>query len=260
MNVQNTESSNCKGCKDVVRFKSDVEKRAEQRLCELLKNTEIQNNSLLENLGLFTERKALSHTIFMNDIYKKILDVPGIIVEFGVKYGRNLALLSNFRGMYEPYNHLRKIVGFDTFDGYKGVGEKDSKNNFLTNDMMNTTEKYEEELNEIMSCHEKLSPISHMKKFEIIKGNAQVTFKSYLEGHPETIVALVFLDINLYQPTKDVLILCKEKMIKGTTFVFQNFADKRASAEIQALDDIFGLKNLQIKKFQYKNYSYFSIN
>jgi hypothetical protein len=67
----------------------------------------------------------------MHDLYKKILDLQGIICEFGVFWGNNLALLETFRGMYEPYNYARKIVGFDTFAGFPHTHEKDGKSEIV---------------------------------------------------------------------------------------------------------------------------------
>ena len=39
-------------------------------------------------------------------------------MEFGVRWGQNLITLNNLRGIYEPFNHSRKIIGFDTFEGF----------------------------------------------------------------------------------------------------------------------------------------------
>ena len=55
-----------------------------------------------------------------NKVLKKIIDKAGIIIECGVHYGASLSILSNLRGIYEPYNFSRKIVGFDTFEGFVG--------------------------------------------------------------------------------------------------------------------------------------------
>lgn len=52
-------------------------------------------------------------------LYRMILDVPGTIMEFGVHRGRHLAALTALRGVYEPYNPHRRIVGFDTFTGFR---------------------------------------------------------------------------------------------------------------------------------------------
>ena len=48
----------------------------------------------------------------MVEIYRKILDVHGVIMEFGVRWGRNLALFESLRGIHEPFNHNRKIVQY----------------------------------------------------------------------------------------------------------------------------------------------------
>jgi len=61
----------------------------------------------------------------MHELYQNIINVHGNIVEFGTRWGTNLALFESFRGMYEPYNYTRKIVGFDTFEGFSGIDGKD---------------------------------------------------------------------------------------------------------------------------------------
>ena len=48
---------------------------------------------------------------FIPNMYKKIIDVNGVIMEFGVRWGQNLSLLAAVRAMFEPYNVKRKIIG-----------------------------------------------------------------------------------------------------------------------------------------------------
>lgn len=88
---------------------------------DLFKDSPILENELLSNLGLYTSRQTLSRILFMHEIYKKIINTHGVIMEFGVRWGQNLALFENFRGMYEPFNYNRKIIGFDTFNGFPSV-------------------------------------------------------------------------------------------------------------------------------------------
>jgi len=59
------------------------------------------------------------------DLYRRALDVHGVVMEFGVRWGSNLALFQSLRGIYEPYNYTRKIIGFDTFAGFPSVSEQD---------------------------------------------------------------------------------------------------------------------------------------
>jgi hypothetical protein len=54
---------------------------------DLFKNTPIPKEQLLNNLGLFINRQSLSRILIMNELYKKILNIHGIICEFGVYWG-----------------------------------------------------------------------------------------------------------------------------------------------------------------------------
>jgi len=59
--------------------------------------------------------------------------------------GELIWLFESFRGMYEPYNYTRKIVGFDTFD-FSGIDGKDGNSNIVSLESYSVTEKYEEYL------------------------------------------------------------------------------------------------------------------
>ena len=56
-----------------------------------------------------------------------------------------------------------------------------------------------------MELHEKETPLSHIKKCELYKGNAPEQLSQYLSENPETIVALAYFDMDVYKPTKECL-------------------------------------------------------
>ncbi len=209
----------------------------------------IPSNELLANLGLFVNRQTLSRFIFMNELYLKILPVNGIIVEFGTRWGQDLALFSSFRGMYEPFNYYRKIIGFDTFSGFPSVSNKDGIHQAVSPGAYNVTEDYESYLNAIMTYHEQESPINHIKKYEIIKGDATVTLEKYLKEHPETVIALAYFDFDLYGPTKKCLELIKSHITKGTVIGFDELNDPAFPGETLALKEVFGLDRYAIRRF-----------
>lgn len=97
---------------------SNSELTDRERFYALYEQCPIPKDQLLDNIGLFTRRQVLSRILMFNDMYKQIVNLQGIICEFGVHWGNSLALFESFRGMYEPYNYNRKIVGFDTFNGF----------------------------------------------------------------------------------------------------------------------------------------------
>ncbi|MEC1718876.1 hypothetical protein [Schinkia azotoformans] len=89
-------------------FASDSEKRNRTSFYELYKNNPLPEDEILNNLGLFINRQNLSRILLMHELYKKIIDVNGVVMEFGVRWGQNLCLFEIFRAIYEPYNYTRK--------------------------------------------------------------------------------------------------------------------------------------------------------
>ncbi len=63
---------------------SEREQTSRENFYNIFKNCPIPKNEILQNLGLFTNRQALSRVLFMHKLYKKIINVHGIIIEFGV--------------------------------------------------------------------------------------------------------------------------------------------------------------------------------
>ena len=63
--------------------------------------------------------------LYFDNLYQSIVNVPGVVMEFGVHWGSGISLLNNLRLLYEPYNFSRKIIGFDTFEGFVGVSDLD---------------------------------------------------------------------------------------------------------------------------------------
>lgn len=217
-----------------------------QLFLELLKNTPIPDDELLSNLGLYLNRQTLSRIFFMQELYQKIIDVHGVIMEFGVRWGQNLALFSSFRGMYEPYNYNRKIIGFDTFAGFPEVHSKDGGK--ITTGDYSVTDNYEEYLEKILKHHQSESPIAHMKKFEIIKGDATKTIHEYLQKHPETIVALAYFDFDIYLPTRECLVAIKDRMPKGSILAFDELNYPEMPGETLAFHEVFGIDKYAIKR------------
>ena len=171
-------------------YKNENEHKVDEKLIDLFNNCPIPQNQILENLGLFLNAKNFSRILFMHHIYDKIKNIQGVIMDFGTRWGNNMALFSIFRGMYEPFNRHRKIIGFDTFSGFPSINKKDGKSDLMEEGNVATTKKYEVYLNQIMSVQEQQNPISHIKKYEICKGDASEKLKDYIDNNPETIIAL----------------------------------------------------------------------
>jgi len=227
---------------------SEEEKDNRKKMVELFINSPIPSDEILSNTGLFLKRQELQKILFFNELYQKILDVHGIIIEFGTRWGQNLVTLANLRGIYEPYNYNRKIVGFDTFEGLKNVTDIDKINSNTKEGAFNVTSGYEAYLKKLMTIHENESPLNHIRKHEIIKGEASITLKQYLEHNPHTIVAFAYFDFDIYKPTRDCLKLLLDHITKGSIIGFDELNDPKFPGETLALNDILQLRKVAIKR------------
>lgn len=229
-----------------------------QKFQELYENCPIPVDEQLYNMGLFISRQNMMRILFIHELYQKILPVHGVVMEFGVRWGGNMALYESFRGIYEGYNYNRKIIGFDTFASFPSLDEKDGNHSL---DEMKLTENYEEYLEQILHYHETESPISQIKKYELVKGDVCETLPEYLEGHPETVIALAFCDLDIYEGTKAALTNIKDRMTKGGIIVLDEINHPDWPGETIALDETFGIKNIKLQHSKYSpTASYFVVD
>jgi hypothetical protein len=229
-------------------YKNDHEMQVDKDVLDLFRNCPIPEEQLLENLGLFFNAKNFSRILFMHHIYKQIIDVPGVVMDFGTRWGNNLALFSVFRGIYEPFNRHRKLIGFDTFTGFPSINNKDGDSKLMSKSNVACTKNYEEYLEKIMSLQEKQNPISHIKKYEIRAGDATKEIHKYLDENPETIVALAYFDFDIYEPTKECLNTILPRLVKGSILGFDELNDHDSPGETLALMETMGLNNINLKR------------
>jgi hypothetical protein len=233
---------------DAIVLSSSSEKEAQEQLTALLKSTPLPDDELLPNLGIYLTSKGLSRLLFFYQIYQKILYSHGIIVEFGVRWGQTLSTMAALRGIFEPFNRHRKIVGFDTIAGFKGISSKDGQLCQSKDGSFSVTPDYQSYLSKILTLQEALNPISHLKKYELVKGDAIKTVPRYFNAHPETIVSLAIFDFDIYKPTKVALEAVEPHLCKGSILVFDELCDDIFPGETLALDEILGLNKVRVQR------------
>ena len=127
---------------DIKQYSNRNEDTARDAMLQLVKDAPVPDDQLLSNLGLFLESKNLSRLLFMDYLYRQIVDVQGVVMEFGTRWGQNSALFAALRGIYEPFNRHRRIVAFDTFTGFPSIASKDGKSDLMQVGQLTTAKGY----------------------------------------------------------------------------------------------------------------------
>lgn len=190
-------------------------------------------------------RQSISRILYYNQLYQKIIGKAGCILEFGVQWGATLSQLISLRGIYEPYNHTRHIFGFDTFKGFVNSDKIKDGSNHEDGDYT-VAKDYELDLEKILKLHEQNCPLSHIQKFSLIKGDASITSKKWVDENPHAIVAMAIFDMDIYKPTRDALEAIKPKLAKGSVLVFDELNEPLWPGETEALNEVLKLNNLRL--------------
>jgi hypothetical protein len=227
---------------------SSGETEVSRRLGKLLADTPIAPEEVVNNLPLFLRRHQLTDLLSMDLLYREVLDVPGVIMEFGVRYGRHLGTFTALRGVYEPYNPLRRIVGFDTFTGFPDVAEVDRVGPTAYQGRFAVPDNYPEYLREVLEAHEVGEFFGHVTQRSIVvPGDVRETVPRYLAENPQTIIALAYFDLDLYEPTKAVLEAIRPHLTKGSIVAFDELDNPKWPGENVALRETLGLDHAPLR-------------
>lgn len=222
-----------------------------QKLYDLFKERPMADDELLVNLSLYMRSGPLSRLLFLNEIYQKIVHIPGIVCEFGVWWGQSLVLFENLRAVYEPYNYTRHVIGFDTFTGYPKPGADDKPSEIIAEGVYGVPEGYEAHLNALMEYHQQENVMGHIRKHELVKGDATQTAPKFFDERPEALVALAFFDMALYEPTKVCLEAIRSRLVPGSVIAFDELNNRDYPGETKAALEVLGLKDFTVQRSQF---------
>ncbi len=218
-----------------------------KKIVKLSKIYESENIFYLKsNVNRF--KKALFHY----EIYKKISNISGDILELGVFRGCSLVRFATFRDLFKT-NFNSKLYGFDDFGEFTPqFGKKDKI--FI--------KRWKEDLKRNSNSDrgislKELKSILKKKKFKninLIKGNIIQTLPKFL-NKKKIKISLLHLDLDLFEPTIFALEKLYNKVKKGGIILLDDY--KIASGVTKAVNKFKKEKKIEVKKIG--NLYYFQI-
>jgi len=251
---------------DTTRFSREITKQSKADLAQfeaMEKVFSIGSETLCDKIDAFPKyatRQSIAKFLTKYEIFKKIKNVNGSIVECGVLHGGGLMAWAKLSSILEPVNHTRRVIGFDTFEGFTSVSEKDTKtgNSIHFGEGRMEGSSYEE-LKKVIEMYDINRPLNHIPKVELVKGDILKTAPTFLETHPHFVVSLLYLDVVIYEPTKAALEVFLPRMVKGSIIAFDELNADVYPGETLAVDEVVGLKNLKIRRFEFDSYVSYAI-
>jgi len=207
----------------------------------------------LNNFPKYTTRQFLTTFFVKYELFKKILNIHGSIVECGVWLGGGLMTFAKLSTIFEPVNYTRKIIGFDTFSGFPGLSKEDKGRGKGREDARKggMSARSFSDLEKCIELYDLDRFVNHIPKVQLVKGNAKRTIPQYLKENPQTVVSLLYLDFDLFEPTKVALQNFLPRMPKGSIIAFDELNNEAWMGETEALLKTVAINNLKIERFDF---------
>jgi hypothetical protein len=211
------------------------------------------------NFTKYVPRQFLTRFLTRYEIFKQVLNVQGSVVECGVLFGRGVMTFAQLSAIFEPANHQRKVIGFDTFSGFPELHEADQGVSIPNRHPGGMAVDAYDDLNESIRLFDMNRHVGHIPMVQLVRGDVKDTIPQYLEENPHTVVSLLHLDIDLYEPTKIALESFLPRMPKGAVIVFDELNAKNWPGETTAVMETVGIQNLRIQRFPYDSFVSYAI-
>lgn len=180
------------------------------------------------------------------ELYKKILNLPGDVIELGVFKGSSLIQFATFRELLENEN-ARKIIGFDVFSKFPTECSVESDGKFAKKWNLQFQDEF-------ISREDLLKSLTHKKigNVELIKGRIEETLDDYIARNPHTRIAMLHIDTDVYEPAIFALERLWSRVVRpGGIVVLDDYGT--VEGETLAVDEFFSDKKVRLNKFTFSH-------
>jgi len=235
------------------KFRTDAEMDSARNIAKIFETCPDAVEQKLENFPKYVRRQHLKRFLALYEIFKRVLPVKGSIVECGVFKGFGVMSWAKLSAMLEPENFTRRIYGFDTFEGFTSITDKDNNpvaaphNHALSANSFN-------ELTELITEFDRDRFLGHMDKVHLVRGNACESIPRFIENNQHLVVSLLFLDFDLFEPTRVAIENFLPRMPKGAIIAFDELDNPMWPGETTALLESIGARKLRLERMPWDPY------
>jgi hypothetical protein len=220
-----------------------------------IKNLEIEQNpqelyDVFNSFILSSDRKVFNKLIARALLYNEVKDLPGDIVECGVFKGTGLYSFLKLKRLYNP-NSVKKVIGFDFFNTDDLLNSINNEMDRETMSVLFNDRDFKHEKNYNTFLHEQILLHGFSDTdFHLVQGDVSLTTKKFSQENPGFKISLLYMDLDLEEPTYNTLVNLWDNVVKGGIIVFDEYGYHKWS-ESKGVDRFIEEKKLEIKTLNY---------
>lgn len=187
---------------------------------------------------LTSDPRRLGKLLAHFEIYQRIVGLPGAVVECGVFKGPSLIRFATFRDLLES-SFSRKIIGFDSFGSFPSQANAEDDAYARKHEQFAGAGISVAELKQALA-------LKKIENYELIEGDICKTVPDYAEQHPELRIALLHVDVDVYEPSMVALQTLYRRVVPGGVVIFDDYGT--VAGETRAVDEFFAGQDILLQK------------
>ena len=237
----------------MTKLRTDAERRASRSIASIFEQCADSVEVKLENFPKYVRRQHLKRFLALYELFKMVLPIKGSIVECGVYRGFSLMSWAKLSAILEPENLTRRVYGFDTFAGFPSIHGRD-RSALTDAEPGGLSANSYDELTALIGEYDADRFLGHVSKVELVRGDIVETIPRFVESHSHLLVSLLFIDCDLFEPTRVALEHFLPRMQKGAIVAFDDLDNPLWPGETLALLESRGVKGMALQRFEWDPY------
>jgi hypothetical protein len=239
-------------------LQTEIERQVPGAIAEVFARSTDDLPTRLANMARYARRAQVTRFAALYELFKLALPVKGSIVECGVFRGASFMTFAQLSAALEPTNLTRRVYGFDSFAGFPAVspGDRPRQTGAAPGDLSSDSFA---ELSELIDIYDRDRFLGHIPKVKLIRGDVTDTIPAFVDEHRHLMVSLLFLDLDLYEPTTVALRHLLPRMPKGAILAFDELDNPLWPGETSAVLDEVGLSRLELRRFEFDPYISYAV-
>ena len=221
-----------------------------QELLKIINDYEIPLSELLINFPAFVRRRELTRILSDYDLFKMIINLPGSIVELGTYLGAGLFTWAKLLETFAPGDRSRKVYGFESGKGYDNISPEDGKPQKWIKSVVGEKKISDEYLRRMVDLTNNDNLIPGAERCILMTGDIVTTVPDFAKNNQGTRISLLFLDVNLFEPTIAGLIHLYPLVVSGGVIVLNGYGAPPWRGEAEAFEKYFRDNEGSIPKLQ----------
>jgi hypothetical protein len=234
-------------------LQTGAERRAAQDIAEVFASSPDDLPTRLASMARYARRAQVTRFAALYELFKLALPVKGSVVECGVFRGASFMTFAQLSAALEPTNLTRRLYGFDSFGGFPSVSANDRPRQTGAAEGDLAADSYAE-LSRLLEIYDTDRFLGHLPKARLIRGDVTETIPAFVAENPHLVVSLLFLDLDLYEPTRVAIKNLVPRMPKGAVLAFDELDNPLWPGETSAALDELGLNRLELRRFEFDPY------